>query len=79
MGHEPNSSSTVGGVRESDPKSYQQALERGNTEDAEYLTSIGLQVEENPFWRFPLCNVYRLWQPDTLHLQHLGILRTMMD
>jgi len=77
MGHEP--SSRVGGVRDRDPKSYQHALERGNSEDAEYLVSIGLQMEKNPFLRFPSCNVYRLWQPDTLHLVHLGILKTMMD
>jgi len=77
MGHEP--SSRVGGVRDRDPKSYQQELELGNSEDAEYLASIGLQVEKNPFWKFPLCNVYRLWQPDALHLLHLGILKTMMD
>jgi len=77
MGHEP--SSRVGGVRDCDPKSYQQALERGNSEDAEYLVSIGQRVEKNPFWRLPLCNVYRLWQPDALHLLHLGILQMMMD
>ena len=77
MGHEP--SSRVRGFRDRDPMSYQQALERGNPEDAEYLSSIGLQAEENPFWRVPLCNVYSLWQPDALHLLHLGILKTMMD
>ena len=59
--------------------SNQQALERGNPKDAEYLASIAVRVEQNPFWRFPLCNVYRLWQPDPLHLLHLGILKTMMD
>jgi hypothetical protein len=77
MGHEP--SSRVRGFRDRDSKSYQQALERGNPEDVEYLASIGLRVEENPFWGLPLCNVYRLWQPDALHLLHLGILKTMMD
>lgn len=77
MGHEP--SSRVREFRNRDPMSYQRALERGNPEDAEYLASIGLRGEENPFWRFPLCNVYNLWQPDALHLLHLGILKTMMD
>ncbi|KAG0125070.1 hypothetical protein HOY82DRAFT_493442, partial [Tuber indicum] len=43
------------------------------------LASLGLWAEENPFSRLPLCNVYRLWQPDTLHLLHLGILKMMMD
>jgi len=69
----------VVGVKDRDPKSYQQALERGNSADAEYLGSIGLQVEKNSFWRFPLCNVYRLWQPEGFHLLHLGILTTIMD
>jgi len=77
MGHEP--CSTVGGVRDRDPKSYQPALEPGNSEDAEYVASIGLRVEKNPFRRSPLCNGYWLWQPDALHLLHLGILKTMMD
>ena len=77
MEHEP--SSRVRGFRDHDPMSYQQALERGNPEDAEYLAFISLQVEENLFWRLPLCNVYTLWQPDALHLLHLGILKTMMD
>ena len=77
MGHEPNS--RVRGFRDRDPISYQQALERANPEDAKYLSSIGLQAEENPFWRVTLCNVYSLWQPDTLHLLHLGILKTMID
>ena len=77
MGPEP--SSRVREFRSRDQMSYQRALERGNPEDAEYLVSIGLRGEENPFWRFPLCNVYNLWQPDALHLLHLGILKTMMD
>ena len=77
MGHEL--SSRVRKFRDRDSKSYQQALERGNPEDVKYLASIGLRVEENLFWGLPLCNMYRLWQPDALHLLHLGILKTMMD
>ena len=77
MGHKP--SSRVREFRGHHPMSYQQALEQGNPKDAQYLASIALRMEENPFWRFPLCNVYRLWQPDALHLLHLGILKTMMD
>jgi len=77
IGHELRS--RVKGVRDCHPKSYQQALRRGNRKYAEYLASIGLLVEKNPFWRFPLCNVYRLWQPKGLHLLHLGIGKTMMD
>jgi len=79
MGHEPSSNCRVEGVRDHNPKSYQQALERGNTEDAQYLTSMGLQGEENPFPRFSLCNLYWLRQPDAVHLIDLRILNTMMD
>ena len=59
--------------------SYQQVLKRGNSKHAEYLASICLSVEEILFWRLPLWNVYTLWQPDTLHLVHLEILKMMMD
>ncbi|KAG0638243.1 hypothetical protein HOY80DRAFT_888220, partial [Tuber brumale] len=77
MGHKP--SGKVRGFRDRDPKSYQQALEQGTPEDVKYLTSVGLRAEENPFWRYPLCNIYTLWQLDALYLRHLGILKTMMD
>ena len=77
MAQEPRT--TVRVFRDPDPKSYQQALEIGNPEDVKYFASIGLRMEENPFWRLPLCNVYTLWQPDALHLLHLGIVKTMMD
>jgi len=81
IGQEPNSYTRVGEVSDGDPKSDQQALEQGNTQDPEYLTSmpVGLRVEETLVWRLSLCNVYRLWQPDPLHLLHLDILKTMMD
>ena len=77
MRHE--ASSRVRKFRKHDPISYQQVLNRGNPEDAQYLASIGLRGVEYPFWRFPLCNVYNHWQPDTLHLLNLGILKMMMD
>jgi len=72
-------STRVGGARDRDPKFYQQALERENSQEAEYLVSIRLQVEKNPFRRSPLCNMYSLWHPDQLHLLHLGILKMMMN
>ena len=62
-----------------DLMSYQEVLERGNPEDAEYLASIGLWVQENLFWRLTLCNVYMLWQPDPLYHLHLEILKTIID
>ena len=31
------------------------------------LHTLGVNPICNQFWQFPLCNVYRLWQPDELH------------
>jgi hypothetical protein len=31
------------------------------------LHTLGVHPIRNQFWQFPLCNVYRLWQPDELH------------
>ena len=33
----------------------------------------------NPFWNYPLCDVYRLWQPDTLHQLYLGIVKDLFE
>ena len=31
------------------------------------LHTLGVHPIRNQFWQYPLCNVYRLWQPDELH------------
>ena len=36
------------------------------------LHALGVQPIRNQFWQYPLCNVYRLWQPDELHQLLLG-------
>src|SRR5690554_2804261 len=32
----------------------------------------------NIFWKLPMCNAYRLWQPDILHQVWIGVSATMM-
>ena len=32
----------------------------------------------NIFWNYPMCNTYRLWQPDWLHLFMLGLLKHLI-
>ena len=32
----------------------------------------------NVFWKLPMCNAYRLWQPDVLHQVWIGVSATMM-
>ena len=55
---------------------YQHSLESG---DVQSFKDCGLQSEANPLWDFPVCDPYHLWQPNTLHLLNLGILKTMME
>ena len=33
----------------------------------------------NPFCDYPLCDVYRHWQPDTLHQLYLGIVKELFE
>jgi hypothetical protein len=49
---------------------YLELLEENNI-DA--LHTLGVQPIRNQFWQYPLCNVYRLWQPDKLHQLLLGL------
>jgi len=32
----------------------------------------------NQFWQYPLCNIYRLWQPDELHQLLLGLVKDLL-
>ena len=48
---------------------YQERLE----DYAGELKQVHLQPIPNLFWDYPLCDIYQLWQPDTLHQLYLGI------
>lgn len=42
------------------------------------MDAVDIWRKPNFFWRLPLCNVYRLWQPDLLHQIWIGVAATMM-
>jgi hypothetical protein len=42
------------------------------------LHTLGVRPIRNQFWQCPLCNVYRLWQPDELHQLLLGIVKDLL-
>ena len=50
--------------RSRDQHIHSEMLEDNNI-DA--LHTLGVLPICNQFWQYPLCNVYRLWQPDELH------------
>jgi len=58
-----------------DQHTYWQLLE-GNNIDA--LHTLGVHPMHNQFWKYPLCNVYRLWQPDELHQLLLGLVKDLV-
>jgi hypothetical protein len=54
---------------------YSELLEDNNI-DA--LHTLGVHPIRNQFWQYPLCNVYRLWQPDELHQLLLGLVKDLL-
>jgi hypothetical protein len=42
------------------------------------LHTVGVHPMCNQFWQYPLCNVYRLWQPDELHQLLLGLVKGLL-
>ena len=76
MGHESCILRSDDEYPQCDKLRYQHSLESG---DVQSFKDCGLQSEANPLWDFPACDPYHLWQPDTLHLLNLGIVKTMME
>jgi len=58
-----------------DQHNYPELLEHNNI-DA--LNTLVVRPIRNQFWQYPLCNVYRLWQPDELHLLLLGLVKDLL-
>ena len=54
---------------------YQEHLDDCTNE----LKAANLRPITNLFWDYPLCNVYRIWQPDTLHQLYLGIVKDLFE
>jgi hypothetical protein len=42
------------------------------------LHTLGVHPIRNEFWQRPLCNAYRLWQPDELHQLLLGLVKDLL-
>jgi len=71
MGH-----STCRGLNNSqDQHVYSELLDETNID---VLHTLHVHPIHNQFWQFPLCNVYRLWQPDELHQLLLGLVKDLL-
>jgi len=42
------------------------------------LHTLWVHPIRNQFWQYPLCNVYRLWQPDEMHQLLLGLVEGLL-
>jgi len=54
---------------------YSELLEDNNID---VLHNLGVHPIRNQFWQYPLCNVYRLWQPDEMHQLLLGLVKDLL-
>jgi hypothetical protein len=54
---------------------YSELLDEPNID---VLHTLHVHPIRNQFWQFPLCNVYRLWQPDELHQLLLGLVKDLL-
>ena len=58
-----------------DPDESSELLDEPNID---VLHSLGVHPICTLFWQYPLCNVYRLWQPDELHQLLLGLVEDLL-
>jgi hypothetical protein len=54
---------------------YSELLEDNHIEA---LRNLGVHPIPSLFWQYPLCNLYRLWQPDELHQLLLGLVGDLL-
>jgi len=54
---------------------YFELLDETNTD---VLHTLGVHPIRNQFWQYPLCNGYRLWQPNELHQLLLGLVKDLL-
>jgi len=59
----------------SDQNDYSELLHDTNID---VLHTLHVHPICNQFWQSPLCNVYRLWQPDALHQLLLGLVKDLL-
>jgi hypothetical protein len=53
-------------------------LEQLEDNNIDTLHTVGVHPIRNQFWQNPLCNAYRLWQPDELHQLLLGLINDLL-
>jgi hypothetical protein len=42
------------------------------------LLTLSVHPISHQFWKYPLCNIYRLWQPNELHQLLLGLVKDLL-
>ena len=63
--------------RERKKEVYQEMIER--KADPAAWAAVGMRPGFcNPLWKYPLCDIYRLWQPDELHVFFIGLVKTLI-
>jgi len=72
----PIAHSTLRPLNNSRDQHIYSKLLQDNSIDA--LQPLGVYLIRNLFWQFPLCNVYRLWQPDELRQLLLGLVKDLL-
>jgi len=60
------------------PRDQHVYLELLDKTNIDVLHTLGVHPIRNQFWQYPLCNVYRLWQPDELHQLLLGLVKDLL-
>jgi len=60
------------------PQDQHVYLELLDETNIDVLHTLGVHPIRNQFWQYPLCNVYRLWQPDELHQLLLGLVKDLL-
>jgi hypothetical protein len=54
---------------------YLELLDKTNID---FLHTLGVHPICNQFWKYSLCNIYRLWQPDELHQLLLELVKDLL-
>jgi len=60
------------------PRDQLVCLELLDETNIDVLHTLGIYPIHNQFWQYPLCNVYRLWQPDELHQLLLDLVKDLL-
>ena len=60
------------------PRDQHVYLELLDETNIDVLHTLGVHPIHNQFLQYPLCNVYRPWQPDELHQLLLGLVKDLL-